>query len=335
MLNTVGIKSRPLNKDLVLPIVNLRAFRNKFLKYYAQSENELSAEDLSALLLYFALSFIGKKNCLAKLFKVFVPANQKLEDLDEDNLFSLGSAFIDLLEGFLPETLAKVMSTPNKVSWRKARCFFVEYNIEALCSDIANLGFAYQIFGSFARREKALPALQKANKKISKEELIAFTQLYTPTWVVDFLIANTVLSGYKHHKISERYSKWLIPEHNEIRELAQIELSNFSLIDPACGAGQFLFSAFDLLTELYEKEGYQSGTAAKLILSKNIFAADIDQQALWVAALGLLCKYLIVCTAIEDMPERLNNLAFVSTADVGAEVNEGSFLGSIDNRLHR
>ncbi len=333
MLNIVANESNPLNRELLVPAVNLRAFRSKFFKCYIQPAHGIGAEDLSALLLYFALSFIDNKRGLSKLFKTAASVNKRFEEFADNEMLLLGSELLEFLAEFLPANLSDVMVVPNKVSWHRARQFYIKQSNDIFFEDMANLGFAYQIFSASDRKKKALAALQRANKKITKEELIAFTQLYTPSWVVDFLAANAVLSGTESEKISNRYSRCLVPGQNHIDKKNNLELKDFSLLDPACGAGQFLFSAFDLLIELYCYRGYERQMAAKLILSKNIFGADIDEKALWVAGLGLLSKYLVVSKSIKSMPDRLNNLAWIRAADISERLDESNFLGSIDNRL--
>ncbi len=333
MLSVVGNESPSPGKDLILPPVNLRALRNRFFKCFIQSDQDLRGEDLSALLLYIALSFLENKRGLARLFKTVASNGKRFEEFTENEMLILGNEFLELLARFLPSNLRDIMVAPNKVSWQNAKRFFTAPSKSELFADIANLGFAYQIFSSSGKKKKALSALQTANKKVSKEELIAFTQLYTPNWVVDFLVANTILAGNEDEKVTDRYLRWLIPNQNAIAKKSIVELKDYSLLDPACGAGQFLFSAFDLLMQLYEQSGYKKYVAAKLILEKNIFAADIDEQALWVAGLGLLSKYLVASESIESIPGRLNNLVWVSANDIEERTDESNFLGSIDARL--
>jgi hypothetical protein len=337
MLSVVGNQTNSLNKDSLVPAVGLRAFRSKFFKYYIQTDGELKAEDLSALLLYFALSFVQNKRGLAEIFQTAACANNKFEDLTDSEMLLVGNELLALLGEFLPNNLSDVMVVPSRAAWLRAKQFFIKHSNDIFFADIANLGFAYQIFSASDRKEKALPDLQRANKKISKEELVAFTQLYTPDWVVDFLTVNAILSGTESEKISNRYSRWLVPGQNYTDKKGNLDLKDFYLLDPACGAGQFLFSAFDLLMELYQEKGYEKQTAAKLILSKNIFGADIDEKALWVAGLGLLSKYLVVgesnSLTTGSMPDRLNNLAWIRVTDISEKIDDSNFLGSIDNRL--
>src|SRR4029077_1282737 len=85
-----------------------------------------------------------------------------------------------------------VMAAPNIGALTTAKNLLPSQHFYALGKHISSLGFVYQIL-SLTSRKDALRATQTANKAISLDQLIAFTQLYTPNWVVDFLVANTVL----------------------------------------------------------------------------------------------------------------------------------------------
>jgi hypothetical protein len=320
-----------MEKEPVNPAIKLRSFRNKFLKHYIQVYGELKKEDLSALLLYFALAFIENNRNLADLFLVEAKNTKRLADLTDDEMSTLGDAFLAKLMKFLPSNLSQSMVIPNKVSWQRVKIFY-KIADSTLFFDIANLAFIHQIFCSTDRKEKVLPTLQKANKKISKDDLIAFTQLYTPKWVVDFLIVNVLHSFCEIDKISSRYRHFLMPHIRQEKSFAAVNLDTITLIDPACGAGQFLFSAFDFFLDLYQRRGFDSTEAATSILSKNIFAADIDDKALWVAGLGLLSKYMIVSKA-HSQPDVMTHLSWITVADAQFQIKESDFLGSIDNRL--
>lgn len=320
----------------------LRFLRNNFLKHSSVNNQELAAEDLTALLLYFALRFLEKGNGLQELVAASRLKGKTITELMESELVSLGNDLFHALKQVLPANLRDVMVVPNIVSWQKAGLFYAKHNDDDIFSEIANLGFAYQIFGLAARKARALPALQRADKKISRQELIAFTQLYTPSWVVDFLVANAILPNCPKEKVSQRYSQWLLDKD---RCDNKIELNDLTVLDPACGAGQFLFSAFDLLLELHKQKDFSKEEAAKSILAQNIFGADIDEKALWVAGLGLLSQSLVAGNFI---PDNLLNLAWITVKDIDkgskhtcensdqkskAEVSDSSFLGSIDSRL--
>ena len=159
--------------------------------------------------------------------------------------------------------------------------------------DECSLGYAYQILASPVRRSSQAE-IQKANKALTAGQLIAFTQLYTPAWVADFLIENAVLpqwTGYE--RLSAGRNSGDSPGHYLVdgsRGSSALQASQLRLIDPACGAGHFLLRAFELLVRLHMQEGVSEQEAARLVIEHNIAGVDIDPAALWVVALALLVK---------------------------------------------
>lgn len=148
------------------------------------------------------------------------------------------------------------------------------------------LGYAYQ-FLSMVLRKKAQANIQTANKNLSHDDMIAFTQLYTPGWVVDFLIANSVLPQLKKSAgTPDTFGNWnLVPQAH-----GSLEAKDCSILDPACGAGNFLVRAFDLMIQLHMSAGMSGKQAVELAQSSNIYGADIDSAALWISGLALLIK---------------------------------------------
>ncbi|MBI2809878.1 MAG: hypothetical protein HYX67_03470, partial [Candidatus Melainabacteria bacterium] len=119
--------------------------------------------------------------------------------------------------------------------------------------DDFTIGYAYQ-FLSTAGRKNAQANIQTANKELSQIDLIAFTQLYTPGWVVDFLLANCLLPQLENSTAAsapEIYSLWNLAKPVEGRLSAR----EVSILDPACGAGNFLVRAMDLMINLHLKSG--------------------------------------------------------------------------------
>jgi type I restriction-modification system DNA methylase subunit len=133
--------------------------------------------------------------------------------------------------------------------------------------DTSLLGYIYQYF-CLPIRKHSQKHIELANKSFKLRETITFTQLYTPPWVIDFLLQNTIMSQWQDKK------------------------SKIKIIDPACGSGHFLLRAFDLLYELYLLEGYRKEEIGQLIIGKNIYGADIDPIALFVSALSLYVKLI-------------------------------------------
>src|SRR5262249_31117198 len=112
--------------------------------------------------------------------------------------------------------ISGTMPAPDLDSLRAVRGILSEESWQALGKSGSSIGFTYEILG-LAARKQALFATQTANKDLSIEQLIAFTQLYTPEWVVDILTANTILpliDQAKERAIEDRYARWLLPQKN-------------------------------------------------------------------------------------------------------------------------
>ncbi len=212
----------------------LRALRNAFCRQYLLTNRYFSSTQLCAFLLYFAHRVLERNNS----------ENNTPNDVQ---VFAQVEHLFVLLKDMLPTGIGQALPFPDQAAFREASLFFdsaaiKKSNVGYLFQDIANLGFAYQIFSLGTRNEKALRVVQSANKTINRQALIAFTQLYTPNWVVDFLLTNTVLPHLPAVEIPSRYYPWLLSKPlTSNKQIDESKLSEITLLDPACGAGQFLF----------------------------------------------------------------------------------------------
>lgn len=148
------------------------------------------------------------------------------------------------------------------------------------------IGYTYQ-FWRDSDRKTAQNQIQSADKQIDREKLIAFTQIYTPEWVVDFIVANSLLPLVEPQLVSlSKLRPLLTPQENSIHAPT---LSSISILDPAAGAGNFLLGAFDALFELHTKSGLSADGAVSRI-AEQLHGCDIDAVALSVAALALVVR---------------------------------------------
>ncbi|HEY9870925.1 MAG TPA: DNA methyltransferase [Candidatus Obscuribacterales bacterium] len=199
------------------------------------------------------------------------------------------------LTEFCPRQILNALPEPAQLTGDRLLRIWHELERAQLADqlDECSLGYAYQMLAAPLRRASQAE-IQKANKALTVSQLIAFTQLYTPAWVADFLIENTLLpqwSGCKPSHASQTGAE--PPGHyllNGPDSSSVMAASELRLIDPACGAGHFLLRAFDLLVRLQVQEGASVTDAARRVLEHNIAGTDIDAAALWVAALALLVK---------------------------------------------
>ncbi|BBE30286.1 hypothetical protein OSSY52_04270 [Tepiditoga spiralis] len=138
------------------------------------------------------------------------------------------------------------------------------------------LGWCYQYYNDDVRENNKSIAIQ--------------SQFYTPEWIIEFLVDNTLTTYYseinKYTHLKEKYN--IIPKKN--REYK--DLSNISILDPACGSGHFLIKSYDRLIEMYEENGISSEDASKLIIENNLFGLDVDKRAIQTTKLILKLKAL-------------------------------------------
>jgi type II restriction/modification system DNA methylase subunit YeeA len=154
------------------------------------------------------------------------------------------------------------------------------------------IGWLYQFYIS-EKKDDVFAALKKG-KKISPENLPAATQLFTPHWIVRYLVENSLgrlwmLNNPDSHLVEQMdyYIKLEEPETDFLRISGPEEIK---VCDPACGSGHMLTYSFDLLYAIYEEQGYQSSDIPQLILNNNLYGVEIDLRARSLAAFALTMK---------------------------------------------
>lgn len=184
----------------------------------------------------------------------------------------------------------------------------------------ATIGYAYQ-FLCMAARKSAQKNIQTANKNLLHEDLIAFTQLYTPDWVVEFLVCNTLSAQVDNGDAPKRKLALPLSECTDSNVIAS-DLAN--IIDPACGAGNFLVTAYDVLINLHTMHGYEPAKSINKA-QNQIFGADLDASALWVTCLALTVK------ALQYSASTLTGKFSIVQA---AEKDKSQLLGSLSKDFH-
>ncbi len=162
------------------------------------------------------------------------------------------------------------------------------------------IGWLYQYYIS-EKKDEVFAGLKK-NKKISKENIPAATQLFTPEWIVKYMTENSLGRLWQEaHPDDELKAKWeyyLEPAEQEAdvqRKLDELKYPNLSpeeitVLDPAMGSGHILVYAFDLLYDIYMSRGYMTREIPRLILEKNLYGLDIDDRAAQLATFALIMK---------------------------------------------
>lgn len=173
-----------------------------------------------------------------------------------------------------------------------------DFNIER-GGQVEIIGWLYQYYNT----EPKAAAFAKSGK-ITKEEIPAVTQLFTPDWIVRYMVENSLgrlwVEGHPDCDLKENWKYYLEeaqqePEVqaklSEIRkEYAALNPEDIKLIDPCMGSGHILVYAFDVLMQIYESAGYSQRDAAKSILEHNIYGLDIDDRAYQLAYFAVMMK---------------------------------------------
>ncbi len=160
------------------------------------------------------------------------------------------------------------------------------------CKDVEVIGWLYQFYIS-EKKEAVFEGLKK-NKKITPEDIPAATQLFTPHWVVRYLVENSLgrlwMLNHPDSGLAARMDYYIRPEQPEQDFLRIHSPEEIRVCDPACGSGHMLTYAFDLLYAIYEEEGYTPSDIPEKILTHNLYGVEIDERAGALAAFALSMK---------------------------------------------
>lgn len=160
------------------------------------------------------------------------------------------------------------------------------------CEDVEVIGWLYQFYIS-EKKDEVFGGLKK-NKKITPENIPAATQLFTPHWIVRYLVENSLgrlwLLNRPGSKLVEQMDYYIKPEQAETDFLRISKPEEIKICDPACGSGHMLTYAFDLLYAIYEEEGYEPAEIPEKILTNNLYGIEIDERAGELAAFALTMK---------------------------------------------
>lgn len=158
------------------------------------------------------------------------------------------------------------------------------------------IGWLYQYYIS-ERKNEVMDGFKK-NHKAGANEIPAATQLFTPDWIVRYLVQNTVgrlwMQSHPDSQLHKNWDYYIWPSENDAAGnediLAIRTPEDLTVCDPACGSGHMLTYAFDLLYEIYEEEGYAPSDIPSLILKHNLYGMEIDERAASLAAFALTMK---------------------------------------------
>jgi hypothetical protein len=161
--------------------------------------------------------------------------------------------------------------------------------------EIEIIGWLYQFYIA-ERKDEVI------GKVVKSEDIPAATQLFTPNWIVKYMVQNSLgakwLATYPNSPLRAKMKYYIEPaeQTDEInRQLAaitpaELDPEKLTMIDPACGSGHIIVEGYDLLKEIYLERGYTLRQIPRLILDKNLFGLDIDDRAAQMAGFAILMK---------------------------------------------
>ncbi|HIF9381326.1 TPA: BREX-1 system adenine-specific DNA-methyltransferase PglX [Photobacterium damselae] len=162
------------------------------------------------------------------------------------------------------------------------------------CESVESIGWLYQFYIS-EKKDQVFEGLKK-NKKITPENIPAATQLFTPHWIVRYLVENSLgrlwMLNNPNSKVIEQMDYYIKPVEEEKDYLKISSPEELKICDPACGSGHMLTYAYDLLYAIYLDAGYDSSEIPEKILINNLYGIEIDERAAELAAFALSMKAL-------------------------------------------
>ena len=195
--------------------------------------------------------------------------------------------------------------------------------------EIEIIGWLYQFYISEKKDEVI-------GKVVKSEDIPAATQLFTPNWIVQYLVQNSIgrlwLMANPASTLKAQWPYYITPADQspevqvQLDALIQTRMDDGSLnpetltiLDPACGSGHILVEAYDVLKAIYLERGYQPRSIPRLILEKNLFGLDIDERAAQMARFALLMKARADDRRLFNEPIKLNVVSLQESKGLDAD----------------
>jgi len=198
-------------------------------------------------------------------------------------------------------------------------------------AEVEIIGWLYQFYISEKKD-------QVIGKVVKSEDIPAATQLFTPNWIVQYLVQNSVgrlwLMANPGSTLAAQWPYYIQPAEQTPEVQAQLDAliqtriredgetlnpETITVLDPACGSGHILVVAYDVLKAIYLERGYQPRGIPRLILEKNLYGMDIDDRAAQLAGFALLMKARADDRRLFSDPPKLNVLSLQSSAGLNYE----------------
>ena len=190
--------------------------------------------------------------------------------------------------------------------------------------EVEIIGWLYQFYISEKKN-------QVIGKVVKSEDIPAATQLFTPNWIVKYMVQNTLgrqwVATYPKSPLRQQMEYYIEPTEQTPEVLEQLKAvtpqslnpEELSLLDPACGSGHILVEAYDLLKAIYQERGYRAKDIPRLILEKNLYGLEIDDRAAQLAAFALMMKARTDDRRIFENGTRPHVLAIQETKGMDAQ----------------
>jgi hypothetical protein len=175
-------------------------------------------------------------------------------------------------------------------------------------------------------------------KVVKSEDIPAATQLFTPNWVVQYLVQNSVgrlwMMANPASTLKSLWAYYIEPAEQSPEVRAQLDAliqtrmaddggslnpETITVLDPACGSGHILVEAYEVLKAIYLERGYQPRNIPRLIIEKNLYGLDIDDRAAQLAGFALLMKARADDRRLLDNPPKLHVLAMQESKDLNLD----------------
>ncbi len=176
------------------------------------------------------------------------------------------------------------------------------------------IGWLYQFY--ISEKKDEVFAAFKDGKKAAAEDIPAATQIFTPNWIVKYMVQNTLgriyLDNFENDSLKDSWKYLVPPAEGETAKLTVSELEELTLIDPGCGSGHILSEAFEMLYEMYRADFASPREACTSILTRNLTGIDLDTRAKQLSQFSILMKACqkddsflsaAILPRIYDMPE--------------------------------
>lgn len=184
------------------------------------------------------------------------------------------------------------------------------------------IGWLYQYYNTEPKEESY--ALLKKNVKVTKERIPSVTQLFTPDWIVRYMVENSLgrlwVEGHNNDDLKKEWKYYIDEAEQEEsvktqledirKEYKNLKPEDIKIIDPCMGSGHILVYAFDVLMQIYESAGYGKREAVKSIIENNIYGIDIDDRAFQMSYFAVMMKARQYNRRILDGENSCNVYAF-------------------------